>query len=48
MDGIKVEDRLSFVERLHGAKRKADKRIAELGGLGSSVSLGGIVSKGQR
>lgn len=39
VDGIKVAEWLSFVERLYGAKRKADKRIAELGGPGSSVSL---------
>lgn len=38
VDGVKVADWLSFAERLYAAKRKADKRIAELGGMGSSVS----------
>lgn len=38
VDGVKVADWLSFVERLYAAKRKADKRIAELGGMESSVS----------
>ncbi|ORY72392.1 PXA domain-domain-containing protein [Leucosporidium creatinivorum] len=36
VDGVKVADWLSFIERLYAAKRKADKRIAELGGMGSS------------